>query len=300
MPARARLAPSASLGRRCPPAWATGLHLLCGVLWLAVSAAVTAREVVEGEAYDFGVVPQYPASQVHTIWEPILEAVSQRARVELDLAGSPDISGFERQLEAGCFDFAYMNPYHLIRAHQAQGYQPLLRDLDRSLFGILVVRADSDIEGPDDLDGRRLAMPAPNALGASLLLRAELVRQFGLVIEPWYVRRHSSVYVNVSLGLAAAGGGVQRTLDQQPQALREQLRVIHRTEAVPPHPVAVHPRVPEAVQDRVLAAFLALGESDKGRALLAEIPIRRVGPAALVDYARVEELGLDAFAMEPP
>jgi phosphonate transport system substrate-binding protein len=61
-----------------------------------------------------------------------------------------------------------MNPYHAIRANKKHGYAPLVRDVGRSLFGIIVVKKDSPIETVSELDGEIVAFPAPNALGAAL------------------------------------------------------------------------------------------------------------------------------------
>jgi phosphonate transport system substrate-binding protein len=97
------------------------------------------------------------------------------------------------------------------------------------------------------------------------------------------------------LGQAAAGGGVQKTLAQQPQEIRSQLRVIYETSRVAPHPVVVHPRVPAQVAQRVRDAFQTLGMSGAGRKLLAAVPITEVGPANLADYAPLREMGLEKY-----
>ncbi len=93
-------------------------------------------------------------------------------------------------------------------AAEAQGYTPIVRDGGRELFGVLVVAKDSDIETVEDLEGRSIAYPSPNALGASLLMRADLDRNFGLNYEAHYVSTHSSAYLNVVLGQMDAAGGV--------------------------------------------------------------------------------------------
>ena len=159
--------------------------------------------------YTFGVVPQFEARRIVEIWEPILDRVADAAGIDLTLMGSADIPAFERELATGKLDFAYMNPYHLVVAHDAAGYLPLVRDVGRTLFGIIVVHRDSSIQAPADLDGKTVAFPAPNALGASLLVRAELDRKFQVRITPRYVSSHTSVYLNVVTRQTDAGGGVR-------------------------------------------------------------------------------------------
>ncbi len=245
--------------------------------------------------YSIGVVPQFEARRIAEIWQPILAEISQLSGVKLELKASPNIPAFEQQFTAGEFDFAYMNPYHAIIANKKPGYTPLLRDNGRSLFGIIVVKKDSPIQSVSELDGKTVAFPAPNALGAALLPRAEFDRKFKIKINELYVKSHSSVYLNVLLGKAEAGGGVQKTLSQQPAEVRDQLRVLYQTTKVPPHPLTAHPRIDAAIQDRVKTAFLQLGDSEKGQAMLKTIPMKQIGPASIDDYAPLKEMGLDQY-----
>lgn len=250
------------------------------------------------QKYSVGVVPQFEARRIAEIWQPILDEVSRLSGIDLDLKTSSSIPVFEKQLSEGEFDFAYMNPYIAILANTRQGYTPLVRDTGRNLFGIIVVRKDSPIQSVSELAGKTVAFPAPNALGASLIPRAEFARKFNISVNEIYVKSHSSVYLNVLLGKAAAGGGVQKTLSQQAPEIRDQLRVLYRTSEVPPHPLSSHPRVDANVRQKVKAAFLALGTSSEGPALLGRIPMKKIGDASIDDYAPLKEMGLDQFYVD--
>jgi phosphonate transport system substrate-binding protein len=166
------------------------------------------------------------------------------------------------------------------------------------LQGILVVRRDSGIQSPAELDGRTVAFPAPNALGASLLMRADLARVHQVDVAPLYVKTHNSVYLHVIKGLAEAGGGVGKTLTEQEQPIRDSLRILYVTRDMPSHPVAVHPRVPKADAEKVRAALLALAAEPEGAALLARIPMKRPFAAAMDDYEVMRGWGLDDFWVE--
>jgi len=164
--------------------------------------------------------------------------------------------------------------------------------------GIIVVKKDSDITSVEELDGKVVAFPAPNSLGASLIPRAEFVKKFNIKIDETYVKSHSSVYLNVLLGKAAAGGGVQKTLSQQPEEVRNQLRILYKTTGVPPHPITVHPRVGKAAEGRVREAFIELGSAGEGRNLLKKIPIKSIGAASMDDYVPIQEMGLKEFYVD--
>lgn len=272
-------------------------YLLCLVIFFTL-LLITRVSVAEQQVYTVGVVPQYEPRRITKIWQPVLSAITSKSGLQLTLKASPSIPEFEKQFTAGEFDFAYMNPYHLIVANEKQGYLPLVRDVGRSLFGIIVVRNDSPISSVEELDGKTVAYPAPNALGAALIPRAEFSNKFHISTKEMYVNSHSSVYLNVALGQADAGGGVLKTLSQQSDQIQKQLRILYKTERVPPHPFTAHPRINKDVQDKIRKAIIELGTTEAGKALLGKIPFKEVGIASMEDYDQLKNMGLDDFYLE--
>jgi phosphonate transport system substrate-binding protein len=265
------------------------LLALC-ILWCAAGTVLAAE-------YTFGVTPQFERRQIFAVWTPVLAELERRTGHKFKLSIAPDIPEFERHYNAGAFDFSYMNPYLVVE--NPQGYIPLVRDA-AAIRGVLVVRKDSPVRSPADLDGAAIAFPTPNAIGASLLIRAELARKFRIRFEPKYVKSHTATYLSVTQGLTTAGGGVQKTLDEQKDAVRDQLRVIHTTRPSPSLPVAAHPRVPSEVREAVREAFLAMAASPDGAALLKEVPMAQIVPASSRDYEPLRELGLREFFVPEP
>lgn len=251
-------------------------------------------------AADFtvGVVPQFDLRRIQAVWEPILDRLGAATGDRFHLVIEADIPAFERSLSAGAYDFAYMNPYHYVVASARQGYRPLVRDAAAPLYGIVVVRKDSPVTDIRMLDGKVVAFPAPNAMGAALIPRAEFARRFGIGVRPVYVKSHTSAYMNALLGEAEAAGGVKATLDAQTADVRDGLRILHETERHAPHPLAVHPRIAREVAERLAAALLEFESDAAGRGLLAGIPVKRLGPATDADYEPLRRLGLEAFYVE--
>jgi phosphonate transport system substrate-binding protein len=245
--------------------------------------------------YTVGIVPQFEIRHIRKIWNPILNEIEKSTGIKLKLIGSPTIPDFEDEFSTGKFDFAYMNPYHILLAKDSQGYIPLVRDNVRKLHGILVVRQDSGINSIKDLDGKKIGFPAPNALGASLLMRANLTNDYKIKFKPIYVKTHSSVYLNVVVKQTAAGGGVQKTLKQQKGNIRGALKILHRTPEVAPHPIAAHPRVPEEVREKIKQSLIELGDKVIGQSLLSKIPIKKIGPASISDYTPLNKFKLNEF-----
>lgn len=245
--------------------------------------------------YSFGVVPQFEQRKLFRIWRPILDELEHRTGFTFKLVGSPKIPVFEQKCMVGAHDFVYMNPYHLLMSQSTQGYLPLVRDSERMLTGILVVAKDSPIQSVQELTGMSVAFPSPNALGASLMVRSELVRQYGVKVNPRYAQTHSSVYLHVVLGLTEVGGGVLSTLNAQKPEIRQKLRILYETKPVNPHPISVHPRVPEAHRNKVRQALLEMARTKDGAALLAKIPMQEIVTASMEDYTPMLSRRLEEF-----
>ncbi len=248
--------------------------------------------------YTFGVVPQYHNRKIIRIWRPILDEIRKQTGIVLNLAGAPTIPAFEKKFMKGELDFAYMNPYHILKASNSQGYIPLVRDGSRKLRGILVVRKNSPYKSAAELNGQVVALPSPNALGASMLLRADLESTFGIQVKPKYVQTHSSVYLHVAKGLVVAGGGVMSTFMSQKPEIKDRLRVLFTTRGTIPHPIVAHPRVPRRDIKEIKSALLAMGKTPEGRALLAEIPIKDIQPSSINEYKALAGWGLDRYYIQ--
>jgi len=269
--------------------------LICLLSMFAAPGYTAPVSEASAKVLTVGVVPQFDIPRIQAIWRPILDEMEKRTGIKFVLSGAATIPEFERDLIQGEYDLAYINPYQVVKVGERQGYQPLVRDVSQNLYGIVVVPSNSPIQSVEELKNRVVAFPAPNALGATLLMQAELNDRYDVQVVPRYVLSHSSVYLNVALGEAVAGGGVQKTLSQQPKELRDRLKVLYKTDSVPSHPVVVHSRVPDQIRQQLLSAMLVLGQDAAGRELLSKVPIAAVGVATLKDYQPLTEMGLERF-----
>ncbi|NRD74660.1 phosphate/phosphite/phosphonate ABC transporter substrate-binding protein [Shewanella sp. VB17] len=239
----------------------------------------------------FGIVPQQAASTLARLWSPIIEQLSQNASFQLRFATAPDIPTFEQRLALGEYDVAYMNPYHYTFFHDSVGYQALVKQKDKQLKGMIVVRKDSQIQSLQGLEGKRIALPAPAAFAASVLPRASLKRE-GITAQIKYVGSHDSVYLAVAQHLVDAGGGVKRTFNTMDKETTEQLRILWETPGYPPHAVAIHPRIPLEIVNELRLRFVGLASLAAGAEVLSQLKLNRFEPAQNSDWDDVRALRL--------
>lgn len=242
------------------------------------------------------VVPQLTPVEMYNAWTPVAEALAQ-ADVPCELVVHPSIARFEQEFRSGGADIVFLNPYHMVMARQAHGYVPLLHDA-KPLEGVLVVRQDSPYTTLAQLRDQRIAFPAPNALAASLYIRAVLEREHHVRHETWYAMNHRNAIRQVLAGDAAAAGVVKTTLALEPESVRQSLRVLYTTPALAAHPLAVHPRVPGAVRQRIRDVLLAMAADPTRKPQLQAIQMPNPVPADYErDYAGLNRLGLNRYVV---
>ena len=267
---------------------------------VAITFGLSARAAVAEAELSFAIVPQFPALDIHRTWSPIAKALEGSLGQPVQLKMYQSIPEFEKDFLAGGPDLLYLNPYHMVLAQRARGYLPLVRDSAEQLSGILVVQAASKITTVNELQGLQIAFPAPNAFGASLLLRALLADQHRLGITPKYVQTHSNAYRYVARGEVAAAGGIRATLERDPEDLRIRLRILYETPSFPSHPVAAHPRLKPELREKITRALLKIAETAEGRQWLATVELTAPVVADYRrDYAPLEKLNLDRHVVIP-
>jgi len=156
---------------------------------------------------------------------------------------------------------------------------------------LIVVRKDSDIQTLEGLDGAEVAFPSPGAFGASVVPRAEM-RSRGVNFTPSYVKSHDSVYRAVVAGLLPAGGGVLRTFNAIDPSLRDQLRIIYKTNAYTPHAIAALERVPTELRAALQQAFLNMNNDRED--LVSSVGMTGFIEASDQDWNDVRDLQLEA------
>jgi len=267
------------------------------VFGFSLSCILTASPPAKAsdETLVFGIVPQQAASRLAKIWVPFMQDLSKRTGLSITFATMKDIPTFEKCLAQGAYDIAYMNPYHYTTFSIVSGYKAFAHQSEKELKGLIVVRKDNAAQGLDDLNNASLAFPSPAAFGASVLPRAEMKGR-GLTITPKYVKSHDSVYRAVASGIFPAGGGVQRTFNSVSDDIRDQLRVIYRTNGYTPHAFATAPQVPAETIKKISTAMLEIAQDQPE--LMKAIGMKGFEPATDATWNDVRALGLEQSQTE--
>ncbi len=265
--------------------------LILAIISMLLLASGFSAQVFAKTHYTFAFVPQQSAKKLAQKWQPVLDYLEQQTGDRYQFTTARNIPTFETRLADAQYDIAYMNPYHFTVFNEKPGYQALVKQRNKRIKGIIVVRKDSPIQSLDDLAGQTIAFPAPAAFAATLLTSAEFHLR-NIQITPRYVSSHDSVYLNVARNFMPAGGGVMRTFGNTDPKIRQTLRVLWTTPEYTPHAIAVKQSLPAEVSTRLQQALLTMHQSETGIALLKNVNFNGFEPAENQDWDDVRALGL--------
>lgn len=238
-------------------------------------------------------VPQFSASRIQADYWPLLTEIGKQTNICFQLKQQPSIPLFEEELKAGSIDYAFMNPYHQVMVKSI--YLPILRDEQKLLKGIIVANKESNITSPNQLDGKTLLLPAPNAFAASLLTRSYL-GQKNITFKTKYVKTHQNVYRGVARDSDYIGGGVNNTFNRESNELRSKLTILFETKGYPAHPFSAHSKLPMNEIKNIQEAWLKIASDPKLRNLFDQIQIKKPIKADYNrDYAQLTNLGLETY-----
>ena len=243
----------------------------------------------------FAVVPQQSAKTLAERWQPLIDYVSNYTGLTIEFKTAKDIPTFEANLTAGLYDIAYMNPYHFVVFNESAGYRSLARQRDKKIRGLIVVHQDSTIQSIEDLNGAEIAFPAPAAFAATIITSAHL-RKNDVAFIPRYVNSHDSVYLSVQRGFFQAGGGILRTLNISPEAVKSDLRVLWESKGYTPHAIATHPKMASADRQAILNALIALSNDSSKSSILRKIGLSEFVESNDSDWNDVRELGIASLS----
>lgn len=231
------------------------------LIFLTFTTLLFSQEII------FGVVPQQSPLKLSKKWLKVTDYLDKQTGLKIIFKTKSSIPRFEKELYAGNYDIAYMNPYHFTVANRKQNYEAFTRAA-KNIQGILLAKEKSVEFTEENLKGKTFLFPAPNAFAATLLTKFELRNKYNFDIETQanslYVNSHDSVYKGVSRDIGYLGGGIIRTFNNfKDNSDKEKLNIVYKTAAYPSHPIAAHPRLDEKTIKKLQNAFLNMPEDIK-------------------------------------
>ena len=210
------------------------------------------------------VVPYLTTSVLLKLFEPIRAHLEGELKRPIELYTAPDIRTHVRRIQKPDFD-AVITAAHMGRLAQLDaGYLPVA-GFESPLKGIVTVHKDSPIRNLRELEGKTVAVNDRLVL-VSIVTLQDLQRAG---VRTGDLRIVSSITQNSSL-LSVAHGDVDAaitaifTLNQIPEAQRQDTRTIYTTDRLPNVMFLANPRLPANERDAMRRALTGFGRTPAG------------------------------------
>jgi phosphonate transport system substrate-binding protein len=217
-------------------------------------------------SYSFGVLPQRSAVLTAQYWNPILDHAGARSGVKLELGIRRSAEEFSDAEARGEFDFVYSN-HIFIPSHANAAYRVIGRMAGKPIHGQIVVPEASPVKSMRELAGREIGFPSKNAFAGYAAPMSALIKG-GVSVTPVFGGNQEGVMAQLRAGTIPAAGVNSRVMQEYAARENFKYRVLWTSEPYLDMPVAVHPRVPEAVVKAVRNALLDMASDPEGLKIL--------------------------------
>ncbi len=190
-----------------------------------------------------------------------------------------DFAEFGRDLSAGKFLWAYLNPADFVKARAQLGYVAVARPVERLDIARIIARVGV---GPQIIASGVQAAAVPGYLAG--LVEYELAQR-GISIERVPAKSYAEVMVHVREGRAPIGITYNEHFDVTAATSREGLAVLDNVNAGLAHVVAVHPSLGARAEE--LRAWLL--DDPVGQTVGTDIGIKRWESIPLEPYQHLAD-----------
>lgn len=248
--------PNMSLSRR------QSLALLLASLGASGSALAQ-----EAGVYRFSPVNQYGLELTAKYWNPIIEYVSNKSGVKLQLKVGRTSADTTAYVLANEVEFVFSN--HLFSPEREQlGWRVFGRRQTPPVHSQILVLADSPVKDLAQLADQEVAFPGPEALVAYKMAYAQLIAR-NVPIKVVFGGNMDGALAQLASGKVKAVGGNSQLTEGWSKRENKPIRILWQSEPLHDLALMAAKRVPEKDLQAVTKAFIGMLKDEEGRAVLS-------------------------------
>lgn len=249
-------------------------------MWMCLALLLsTAGEAAPPNPYAFGVLNHRSLQSTAAYWNPILNYVSVRSGVPLELHIGRTANETTDRVVAGQLDFAYTN--HLFTPKRDQlGWRVLARQDTQGIRGQVVVLDSSPVNTLRELADKPVAFANPYGFTGYYVPMNALSR-VGISVMPVFAGNQEAAMGQLMSGQVAAAGVNHQVMADFARRRGVNYRVLAESEPYFDLAVMASPRVSQADGEKVRQAFVNMARDPEGlrvlqlAAQLLELPAAR-------------------------
>ena len=238
--------------RRLKSIFVTGI--LAGGLLLAQTASARDGLVM-------GVHPFKSAQDLHTMFKPIADYLSQKLGVPVELKFAKSYEDTAGQLGKGELDFSYLSPTIYAKYSKTNNYQPLAQIVNEgkpSFSGVIVTKSGSPVKTMKDLKGKSFAFGDRNSTVTHVVPLYMMMKE-GMSVNDLskhaFLGSHDNIALNIIAGTFDAAGIMPDIAEKYKE---KGLAVILKQPEITEHVFAATKSMDAATHKKIQAALLSM------------------------------------------
>jgi len=241
----------------------------------------------------FGILPFVSAEQLVIRFSPIAHYLSKNLHVPVRIETAPNFVEFARRThEDQRYDILFTAPHFYPQAHSKAGYRLIAGVDSPGMWAVIVAPRQSQIHSINDLVGKRLATVHPAGL-ATLLVRKHLSDagidpdvDITMISTP----SHDASLLSSYHGVTDASALMSPPYEAASVRVRENMRIIAKTESTPHIPISVSPRISDSCAAEITELLLAMGTTPEGKNILSHHTFSGFKKTSPEIYEKVRDL----------
>lgn len=262
-----------------------------GKLWMGLAILLsTACQASSQLPYAFGVLNQRSLQATAAYWNPILNYVSMRSGIPLELHIGRTANETTDRVVAGQLDFAYTN--HLFTPKRDRlGWRVLARQDSPGIRGQIVVLESSPIKSLKELDRKEVVFANPYGV-TGYYVPMDILLRAGVKVAPVFSGNQEASMGQLLSGQVSAAGVNHQLMADFAQRRQLKYRVLAESDGYFDLAVMASPRISAVDGEKVRMAFINMARDPEGLSVLQlaaqslNLPqVRGFVPASERDYS---------------
>jgi phosphonate transport system substrate-binding protein len=236
-----------------------------GVLFATILVFTPLGRAAE-QPFAFNVLSQRSVALTAQYWNPILIYVSGKSGVPLELKLAKTTKEGNALAEQGAYDFLYTNHFFTPERDRL-GFRVIARPAGRGIQGQIVVPQDSPIRSLQELNGKEVAFPTPDAFAAYFLPMDALIKA-KVEVKQVFTSNQEASLAQLKIGTVAAAGVNDQIIQRYARREGFEYRLLWNSEIYNDLCIMVSPKVPKEKVSAVRQAFVTMMNDPEGRKVL--------------------------------
>ena len=238
--------------------------------WAGLAGSLPLQLRAQGSAvYRFSPVNQYGIELTARYWNPIIEYVSSKSGVRLELKIGRTSAETTAYVLANEVEFIFSN--HMFSPEREQlGWKVIARRQTTPLQSQIVVLEESRIRKLEQLEGQAVAFPGPEATVAYKFSYAQFIKR-NINVQVVFGGNMDGAFAQLASGKVAAAGTHSQLSEGWSKREGRKVRALWNSEPLHDLAVMVARKVPQADAEAVGRAFAGMLADPAGQRILATV-----------------------------